>query len=84
MIDQTLHLLTLYIMWKARGLTSASDPTPEELRYREELKEHRDALVEKLLGFVVGTQSNTADGVRRAVSQTISLRTLGHAYQLEK
>lgn len=73
MIDQALHLLTLYIIWKARGLTSATDPSPDELRYREKTKEHRDLLVERLLEFVAGTQSNTADGVRRAVSELPSV-----------
>ncbi len=69
MIDQALHLQTLYIIWKARGLTAAPDPSHEEVRYRDRLKECRDVLVERLLEFTVGTQSNTADAVRRAVSR---------------
>ncbi len=71
MIDQALNLLTLYIIWKARGLTVAPDPSPEELQFREKLKESRDSLLEKLLEFTVGTQSNTSDGVRRAVSNSL-------------
>lgn len=67
MIDHALHLLTLYIIWKARGLTHAAEPTPDEARLRTRLKECRDLLVEKLLEFAIGTQSNTADGVKRAV-----------------
>ena len=67
MIDQALNLLSLYIMWKTRGLTSATDPSPEEIRFREKLKASRDVLLEKLLEFAVGTQSNTSEGVRRAV-----------------
>jgi cohesin complex subunit SA-1/2 len=68
MIDQALQLQTLYIIWKARGLTTALDPSEEEVRFRDKLREYRDALVEKLLEFAVGTQSNTTEGVRRAVS----------------
>ncbi|PSR72770.1 hypothetical protein PHLCEN_2v11369 [Hermanssonia centrifuga] len=71
MIDQALNLLTLYIIWKARGLTVAPDPSPEELQFREKLKESRDSLLEKLLEFTVGTQSNTSDGVRRAAFQNL-------------
>ena len=67
MIDHGLSLLTLYIMWKARGLTAATDPTPEEVSYRDKLKECRDSLVDRLIEFAAGTQSNTSDGVRRAV-----------------
>ncbi|KAI0089427.1 hypothetical protein BDY19DRAFT_1070111 [Irpex rosettiformis] len=71
MIDQALHLQTLYIIWKARGLTAAPDPSHEEIRYRDRLKECRDALTEKLLEFTIGTQSNTTDAVRRAAFQNL-------------
>lgn len=67
MVDQALSLLTLYIIWKARGLSNAAEPSAEEVRLRERLKESRDALLEKLLEFAIGTQSNTSDGVKRAV-----------------
>lgn len=68
MIDHALNLLTLYVIWKARGLTHAAEPATEEAQLRERLKECRDSLLEKLLEFAIGTQSNTADGVKRAVS----------------
>ena len=67
MIDHALHLLTLYILWKARGLTHAAEPSSEEARLREKLTDCRESLLEKLLEFAIGTQSNTADGVKRAV-----------------
>ena len=67
MVEQALSLLTLYIIWKARGLTNSDEPSPEEARLRDRLKECRDALLEKLLEFAIGTQSNTSDGVKRAV-----------------
>ncbi|KAI0703063.1 hypothetical protein BC835DRAFT_1319789 [Cytidiella melzeri] len=71
MIDQALHLQTLYIIWKARGLTTGHDPSPEEFQYRDDLRNRRDNLVEKLLEFTVGTQSNTAEGVRRSAFQNL-------------
>jgi cohesin complex subunit SA-1/2 len=67
MIDQALNLLNLHIIWKARGLTASSEPAAEEIRYSELLREQRDSLVEKLIEYAVGTQSNTADGVKRSV-----------------
>lgn len=75
MIDRALHLLTLHIMWKARGLTTADgELSVEESRFREKLREQRESLLEKLLEFVVGTQSNTVEDVRRAVRPMLTLR----------
>ena len=64
-------MLYLHILWKARGLTAAAEPTEDEERFREKLKEQRDYLVDKLVEFAVGTQSNTAEGVCRAVSEVM-------------
>lgn len=66
MIEQALHVLTLHIIWKSKGLTVDNDPTPEEVRYKETLVEERDSLLEKLVEYAVGTQSNTVEGVKRA------------------
>jgi len=67
MIEQALHVLTLHIIWKSKGLMVDNDPTPEEVRYKETLVEERDTLLEKLVEYAVGTQSNTVEGVKRAV-----------------
>lgn len=67
MISQALNLLGLHILWKARGLTAETEPSPEESRFRETLEEQRESLLEKLTEYAVGTQSNTAEGVKRAV-----------------
>ncbi|KAI9060084.1 hypothetical protein FKP32DRAFT_1578832 [Trametes sanguinea] len=71
MVDRALQLLTLHIMWKARGLPAGAELTPEEIEFRDKLKEQRDALLEKLVEFAVGTQSNTVEGVRRAAFQNL-------------
>ena len=70
MIEQALHLLTLHIIWKGKGLVVDPEPSPEELRFRETLKEQRESLLEKLVEYAVGTQSNTVEGVKRAVRIT--------------
>ncbi len=64
MIEQVLHLLTLHIIWKSRGLASVSE---EDTQYREILEAQRSTLLEKLIEFAVGTQSNTVEGVKRSV-----------------
>lgn len=64
MVEQGLHLLTLHVMWKGRGLMTH----PDDEGYRETLETQRGILLEKLVEFAVGTQSNTVDGVKRAVS----------------
>jgi len=69
MIEQALNVLNLHIIWKARGLTSAIDPSADEIQYQESLKEQRESLIEKLVEYAVGTQSNTAEGVKRTVHQ---------------
>lgn len=68
MIEQALHVLTLHIMWKGKELTmSEPDPAQEEIRYRDSLVAQRESLLEKLVEYAVGTQSNTVVGVKRAV-----------------
>lgn len=67
MIEQALHVLMLHILWKTKGLTVGEEPTPEDIRYKEVLQEQREVLLEKLVEYAVGTQSNTVEGVKRAV-----------------
>jgi cohesin complex subunit SA-1/2 len=67
MIDQALNILNLHIIWKAQGLTANNEPSSDEIGFRETLKEQRDSLLEKVIEYAVGTQSNTADGVKRSV-----------------
>ncbi|GBE83439.1 hypothetical protein SCP_0504880 [Sparassis crispa] len=72
MIDRALQVLTLHIIWKARGLTAPDvEQSPEEARFTERLREQRESLLEKLVEFAVGTQSNTSEGVRRAAFQNL-------------
>ncbi|KDR77313.1 hypothetical protein GALMADRAFT_267467 [Galerina marginata CBS 339.88] len=66
MIEQALHVLMLHILWKTKGLTAEADPTPEDIRDKEALKEQRECLLEKLIEYAIGTQSNTVEGVKRA------------------
>ena len=67
MVDRAVQLLTLHIMWKARSLPAAAELSPDEIQFRDKLKDERASLLEKLVEFAVGTQSNTVEGVRRAV-----------------
>ncbi|KAI0772878.1 hypothetical protein BD413DRAFT_622407 [Trametes elegans] len=71
MVDRALQLLTLHIMWKARGLPAGTELSPDEIQFRDNLKEERNSLLEKLVEFAVGTQSNTVEGVRRAAFQNL-------------
>ncbi|KAH8097102.1 hypothetical protein BXZ70DRAFT_1009416 [Cristinia sonorae] len=71
MIDQALQVLYIHILWKARALTNPKEPSEDEIAFRTKLKEQRDSLLEKLLEFAVGTQSNTAEGVRRSAFQNL-------------
>ncbi|KAK7678058.1 hypothetical protein QCA50_018999 [Cerrena zonata] len=80
MIDHALQVLYLHILWKARVLTASPDPTPDEIAFRDKLKEQRDSLLEKLLEFAIGTQSNTAEGVRRSLYRLT--RKYRHAVQV--
>jgi cohesin complex subunit SA-1/2 len=83
MTEQALNLLNLHIIWKARGLTADGELSTEEIRSRETLREQMDALLEKLVEYAVGTQSNTAEGVKRTVSSQTSPRHMNrHAYHV--
>ncbi len=71
MVEQALHVLTLHIMWKSKD-AQREEPgqsvMADEGKQKEAAKQQRDSLVEKLFEFAIGTQSNTAEGVKRAVS----------------
>ena len=58
----------LHVLWKTKGLPTEDEPTAEEIRYAEVMTEQRVSLIEKLVEYAVGTQSNTVEGVTRAVS----------------
>jgi hypothetical protein len=58
----------LYIAWKARLLQTSPMAEAEKNAAYEELQTVRDALTERLTQFAVGTQSNTAEGVKQCVS----------------
>jgi cohesin complex subunit SA-1/2 len=67
-------VLTLHVMWKGKELAmSEPDPTPEETRHRDSLISQRESLLEKLVEYAVGTQSNTVVGVKRAVWFTLTV-----------
>jgi hypothetical protein len=68
MIDQALNLLTLHIIWKARRLSAEVQPSPDDGRLGESFREQRESLLKRLVEYSVGSQSNTIEGVRKAVS----------------
>ena len=70
MITQALEILSKHLLWKAHHLQLDEEPeelSPEETHFRDKLKEQRDLLLEKLVDYAVGTQSNTAETVKRTV-----------------
>lgn len=66
MISETLNLLTMHIIWKTKSLPSPR--TQDEKKIAQTLLDQRAALVQKLIEFAVGTQSNTVEAVKRVVS----------------
>ncbi|KAK0451767.1 hypothetical protein EV421DRAFT_2075799 [Armillaria borealis] len=82
MIEQVLHLLTLHIIWKGKALTTDPSPSAEEVRHRENLVLQREVLLEKLMEYAIGTQSNTVEGVQRtAFKNLLDLHVLFSAAQ---
>ncbi|KAG6868507.1 hypothetical protein C0993_001847 [Termitomyces sp. T159_Od127] len=71
MIEQALQVLTLHLMWKGKSLTHEAEPTSDDVRFQEGLVTQREALLEKLVEYAVGTQSNTADNVKRAAFKNL-------------
>ncbi|KAG9082844.1 hypothetical protein FRC07_014077, partial [Ceratobasidium sp. 392] len=71
MMNESLNLLVLYVAWKARLLQTNPIPESERDSAYEELKGVRDALAGRLTEFAVGTQSNTAEGVKRSAFQCL-------------
>ncbi|KAK0199245.1 hypothetical protein DFS33DRAFT_1376528 [Desarmillaria ectypa] len=82
MIEQVLHLLTLHVIWKGKALTTDPSPSAEEVRHRENLVLQREVLLEKLMEYAIGTQSNTVEGVQRtAFKNLLDLHVLFSATQ---
>ncbi|KAG8699732.1 hypothetical protein FRC08_005131 [Ceratobasidium sp. 394] len=71
MMNESLHLLVLYVAWKLRLLQMNPVAEDERDNTYEELKTVRDALAGRLTEFAVGTQSNTAEGVKRSAFQCL-------------
>lgn len=74
MVEQALQVLALHVIWKSKDMPRVQpgkEFTPDEEKVRDVVKLQRDSLVEKLVEFAIGTQSNTAEGVKRAVSPTL-------------
>ncbi|KAJ7507277.1 hypothetical protein B0H11DRAFT_1706223, partial [Mycena galericulata] len=74
MITQAIDILTKHILWKGkrlRSLKEVAEPSPEEQRFLEKTKEQRDSLLEKLVEYAVGTQSNTAEAVTRTAFMSL-------------
>ena len=69
MVERAMQFLMLHVIWKARRFVTLSlSAGGEELEtLRESIKEQRDTLLEKLVEYALGTQSNTLLEVRRAV-----------------
>lgn len=79
MVEQGLHLLGLHVIWKARSLPDVKDTSPDSDTFRHALREQRDSLLEKLVDYVVGQPSNTAEVVKRAVSPNVVSWYSSHA-----
>ncbi|KAG6913621.1 hypothetical protein DXG01_005518 [Tephrocybe rancida] len=71
MVEQALQVLTLHLMWKGKCLPHEADPTPDDIQYKETLVTQHETLLEKLVEYAVGTQSNTADSVKRAAFKNL-------------
>ncbi|KAL0071305.1 cohesin complex subunit [Marasmius tenuissimus] len=69
MIEQALQVLTLHTIWKSRALPSKAEPSPEEKKYQETFLNQRDALLQRLTEFAVGTQE-IGNGVSDTVKRT--------------
>ncbi|EIN14604.1 hypothetical protein PUNSTDRAFT_140847 [Punctularia strigosozonata HHB-11173 SS5] len=79
MVSSALEVLSFHVMWKSRRLTTADEPTPEDVTFKEALETQRNMLVEKLLEYAVGTQSNTAELVKRtAFTWLLNIHNLFH------
>lgn len=70
MVSETLNLLTMHIIWKTKSHPPQGVRTQGDRGIIQTLLDQRTALVQKLIEFAVGTQSNTAETVKRVVSST--------------
>ncbi|KAI5121584.1 hypothetical protein M0805_009455 [Coniferiporia weirii] len=71
MIDRALQLLMLHVIWKARNFMRSVGSAEDRELLQEAVREQRDVLLEKLIEYAIGTQSNTLLSVKRAAFQNL-------------
>ncbi|KAJ3840935.1 hypothetical protein F5878DRAFT_43352 [Lentinula raphanica] len=75
MLEQSIQLLTICIMWRIRRLFStASTHTSDENQLRDNLISQRDSLVDKLIEYAVGTQvqgNGIVESVKRVAFKSL-------------
>lgn len=72
MLEQSIYLMTHHLLWKSRPFFRNRDVplSQDEIQDRETLINQRDAHVEKLVEYAVGTQvqgNGIVESVKRAV-----------------
>lgn len=71
----------LHVIWKSKDVPRTrprKELTPDEDKVRGVVKQQRDSLLEKLVEFAIGTQSNTTQGVKHAVTSFFQNRFPSH------
>ena len=64
MVQQCLVALTIHSMWKSMSLPEESE---DNMPAHDAYIESRSTLINKLVEFSIGTQSNTSEEVQRVV-----------------
>ncbi|EJD51835.1 hypothetical protein AURDEDRAFT_82703 [Auricularia subglabra TFB-10046 SS5] len=65
LVERCVNVLSHHVIWKARRLRDRA-PSPDDDAAREMLLQQRDALLEKLTEFAVGSRSKPCEKVARA------------------
>lgn len=74
MLEHVIAVVCTYVLWKSRVvLADNSRANTEEHALRQALKQQRDSVVDSLIDFVVGEESQVTELVKRAVSTDSSI-----------
>lgn len=66
MMVDAMDVLVMHLIWKFSNMSTQATPADEEAK--EKMRSQRDSLLDRLVDFVSGGQTNVLEGVKKAVS----------------
>ncbi|KAG8818564.1 hypothetical protein FRC17_010784 [Serendipita sp. 399] len=71
LIEQAISILFSYILWKSHAVTAADTSSAEGHALQQALNQQRDPILENLIDYIIGEDSQVTQSVKRAAFMTV-------------